>query len=310
MGPPLSVLCVPVACPTLHPCQDSIWKNTRPLVSLLQISGGRVAEFIDTFEKTAGEGIMSSEHLFSSSFGVYGNCSAQIRCDPNFCTAVLDPYTLRPLTGLHGDQMDEILLYMAGDGAKIAGLHAKARLLKRDRLWEMLYLHPDNSPSILLDYVYGAAGSGAIAVDPPPPRTHDVRLFRSQWYQWSPVLTVNVHEMQRVRKLLAKSPRAAKLSLGKWTLSAENPLPSWDTIQKAPLWPDEEWADLRIALARPVKETAVTTTDGEKSTSFWPNKPQDGTAATGARAEAIALVPGKAILYTIALREYKAVCNH
>ena len=113
-------------------------------------------------------------------------------------------------------------------------------------------------------------------------------LFRSQWYQWSPVLTVNVHEMQRVRKLLAKSPRAAKLSLGKWTWSAENPLRSWDTIQKAPLWQDEEWADLRIALARPVKETAVTTTDGEKSTTIWLNKPQYGTEATGARAEAIA----------------------
>ena len=57
---------------------------------------------------------------------------------------MVSPYTLRPLTGLHGDQMDEILLYMAGDGAKIAGIHAKAGLLKRDRLWEMLYLHPDN----------------------------------------------------------------------------------------------------------------------------------------------------------------------
>ena len=110
--------------------------------------------------------------------------------------------------------------------------------------------------------------------------------------------------------MLAKSPRAAKLSLGKWTWSAENPLPRWDTIQKAPLWQDEEWADLRIALARPVKETAVTTTDGEKSTTIWLNKPQDGTEATGARAEAIALVLGKAIPYTIALREYKAVCNH
>ena len=118
MRPPLSVLCVHVACPTLYACQDSIWKNWRPLVSLLQISGGRVAEFIDTFEKTAGEGTVSSEYLFSSSFGVHGNCSAQIRCDPNFCTAMLNPYTLRPLTGLHGDQMDEILLYMAEMGPR------------------------------------------------------------------------------------------------------------------------------------------------------------------------------------------------
>ena len=37
--------------------------------------------------------------------------------------------------------------------------------------------------------------------------------------------------------------------------------------------------------------------------------PQDGTEATGARAEAIAVVLGKAIPYTIALREYKLVCN-
>ena len=61
MRPPLSVLCVPVACATLYACPDSIWKNWRPLVSLLQISCGRVAEFIDTFEKTAGEGTVSSE---------------------------------------------------------------------------------------------------------------------------------------------------------------------------------------------------------------------------------------------------------
>ena len=170
MRPPLSVLCVPVACPTLYPCQDSIWKNWRPVVSLPQISGGRVAEFIDTFEKTAGEGIMSSEYLFLSSFGVHGNCSAQIRWDPNFCTAVLNPYTLRPLTGLHGDQMDEILWYMAGVGAKIAGLHAMARLLKRDRLWEMLYLHPDNTlihPSRRM--FMGRLGLARSLLTPPPP---------------------------------------------------------------------------------------------------------------------------------------------
>ena len=50
-----------MACPTLYACQDSIWKNWRPLVSLLQISYGRVGEFIDTFEKTAGEGTVSYE---------------------------------------------------------------------------------------------------------------------------------------------------------------------------------------------------------------------------------------------------------
>ena len=85
---------------------------------------------------------------------------------------MLNPYTLRPLTGLHGYQMDEILLYMAGDGAKIAGLHAKARLLQRDRLWEMLYLHPDNTiihPSQPM--FMGRQGLPRSLLPPPPPDT-------------------------------------------------------------------------------------------------------------------------------------------
>ena len=66
--------------------------------------------------------------------------------------------------------MDKILLYMAGDGAKIAGLHAKARLLKRDRLWEMLYLHPDNTlihPSRRM--FMGRQGLARSLLTPPPP---------------------------------------------------------------------------------------------------------------------------------------------
>ena len=84
---------------------------------------------------------------------------------------MLNPYTLRPLTVLHGDQMDEILLYTAGDGAKIARLHAKARLLKRERLWEMLYLHPDNTlmhPSRRM--LMGRQGLARSLLTPPPPR--------------------------------------------------------------------------------------------------------------------------------------------
>ena len=61
MRPPQLVLCVPVACSTLYARQDSIWKNWKPLVLLLHIFDGRVAEFIDTFEKIAGEGTVPSE---------------------------------------------------------------------------------------------------------------------------------------------------------------------------------------------------------------------------------------------------------
>ena len=83
-------------------------------------------------------------HFFVD-FACDGNSSAQIQSEPIYCPVVINPSTPRPLTGVHGDQMHEVLLYMVGEDAKIAGLHAKARLLKRHRLWEMLYLHPENT---------------------------------------------------------------------------------------------------------------------------------------------------------------------
>ena len=64
--------------------------------------------------------------------------------------------------------MDEVLLYMAREDAKIVGLHAKARLFKNDRLCEMLYLYPENTlvlPSKCMLLLYGFRGW-----TPPPPR--------------------------------------------------------------------------------------------------------------------------------------------
>ena len=120
---------------------------------------------------------------FRSLFGVHGNCSAKIRCDPNFCTAVRYPYTLRPLTGLHGEQMDDILLYMAGDGARIAGLHAKATLLRQDPPWKKLYLHGENTlihPSRRM--FMGRQGLARSLLTPPPPRDTGRKAV------WNPVV--------------------------------------------------------------------------------------------------------------------------
>ena len=77
-----------------------------------------------------------------------------------------------------------------------------------------------------------------------PPLPADTLLFGCLWYQWTLVFPVNLLEMQRVCKLLAKWPRASKLSRGKWSCTAANPMPSWECVQRAPLWTDEEWADL------------------------------------------------------------------
>ena len=67
-------------------------------------------------------------------FGGYTRCSPKIEANPIFCTILINPYMPRPLIGVHGDQMHEIVLYMAGKNAKISGLHGKGRMLKRDKV--------------------------------------------------------------------------------------------------------------------------------------------------------------------------------
>ena len=85
-------------------------------------------------------------------------------------------------------------------------------------------------------------------------------------------------------------------------------MPSWDFVQPSPLWTYEEWADLRIALARRIKEPVLSTSDGEQLTTIWLNKLEDGVEAHEARAKAAAITTGKAIPYAITLNDYKMVC--
>ena len=103
-------------------------------------------------------------------FAYNGSCSAHALSKPIYCPLVINPYTVSSLSGPHGHQIDEVLLYMAGEDAKPARLHAKARLSKTDCLWHMMYLHPENTlvhlsrrmlpycPTLLL-----------LWFDPPPP---------------------------------------------------------------------------------------------------------------------------------------------
>ena len=56
----LSQLCV-------YPMHGTVWKNWRPLVTLLQLSDGSVAEFIDIFKKISGR----YYRLFGAFFWVF-----------------------------------------------------------------------------------------------------------------------------------------------------------------------------------------------------------------------------------------------
>ena len=80
---------------------------------------------------------------------------------------------------------------MAGNGAKIAGLHAKARLLKRDRLWEMLYLHPDNTLIHRSRRMFmGRQGVARSLLTPTPPDT----LRKVVWIPVVPVVSCSNRE--------------------------------------------------------------------------------------------------------------------
>ena len=103
-------------------------------------------------------------------FACDGTCSAQISAEPIYCPAVINPYTLRPVIGLHGDQMDEVLLYRGEEDAKIATLHTKARLSKRDPLCEILQtntlVHPSQHMLLFRRILYLSW------LSPPPRRKH------------------------------------------------------------------------------------------------------------------------------------------
>ena len=56
---------------------DTVWRDLRPLVTLLQIFGGRVAKFIDLFEITSGEGTAAYYVVLIGAFHVHGNRTGQ-----------------------------------------------------------------------------------------------------------------------------------------------------------------------------------------------------------------------------------------
>ena len=64
--------------------------------------------------------------------------------------------------------------YIREKEAKIAGLHAKARLLKRDRLCKMLYLQPENTPVHPSRHMPSSCPTLCLrgSNPPPPPSTY------------------------------------------------------------------------------------------------------------------------------------------
>ena len=121
-------------------------------------------------------------------------------------------------------------------------------------------------------------------------------------------LTINPHEMQRMKKLLGQASCATKLNLGRWKCSKEEPYPLWHSVSKAPLWNDIDLADLRAALSRPLIEPRVELSDKEKTTWVWLTASQGNEEPSGPHIEALPIDSGKALPNEVALRNYSMVC--
>ena len=120
-------------------------------------------------------------------------------------------------------------------------------------------------------------------------------------------LTINPHEMQQITKLLDGASRAPKLNLGRWNWSKEEPYLSVDSVSKAPLWSDIEWANLRAALTKPLIEPHLNVIDKEKTTRVWLTAPQRNEEPIGPHIEALTPIAGKALPCEVALRNYSMV---
>ena len=204
------------------------------------MSNGAITALIDGFESTSKEGPSLYSQACSSPLlrlvGKTPRCSAFLFLNPLFVAAVT-PFAMRPLTGLHGNQIEEIVGYMTGSETKLSVLQSKGRNLKKDRLWDILYLHPNNN-------IFQQS-------------KHMCPCFQRCIFRFccasrvlqtaTSTVTINHHEMQRIRKLLGRASRSTKLNLGRWNGWQQDPYPSWESVRKAPLWSNIEWADLRSA---------------------------------------------------------------
>ena len=111
------------------------------MVTLTLQSEGRLSAAMEEFElHWPGEGM----RLPASSQCCFSSCPSTPAHTVLPHCAELTPTSFRPCAGMHADQVEEVFSVLADKTQKLAAMHAACRRLKRERLWEIIFLHPDN----------------------------------------------------------------------------------------------------------------------------------------------------------------------
>jgi hypothetical protein len=254
---------------------------------LVANTDNHISRALDQYRKTTNEGIQCllaiyqlvsrCAHLLRilGSFGAFGDMkfSFFVHCSDLSITA------LKNTLGLFNDQYGEILDYLCSSKPSAVGLAAVCKSLKKERLWHMVYNHPQNphvheSRSMLLLHSH--------TLLPNTVALSACTFSIPWWVQFLPnIFSENAQELVRVTKIV-KNTSAIKVNFGKWIPTAEDPWPAWETVAKAPIWASEEWASFRAALSRPLAQPTVTFSGTDMSV-ITRNARDDPTDETKAR---------------------------
>ena len=66
-------------------------------------------------------------------------------------------FAMRGIVGIDRQSIGDILAYMNSIGCTACGLFALLCAIKRDRTWDLVFLHPENQSCMNLDVCYNAA---------------------------------------------------------------------------------------------------------------------------------------------------------
>ena len=78
-----------------------------------------------------------------------------------------------------------------------------------------------------------------------------------------------------------ESRNAAKINLGRWEWTEKEPRPKWESMSKAAIWANPEWAEVRQSMARPLTLPFQAPDPQQTSNTLYLRPPKAGEEATG-----------------------------
>ena len=182
------------------------------------------------------------------------------------------------------------------DKVEVSALARLCRGLKKNRAWEIIWMHPENN--IVHETrsmpVYWFICFGGIAVT--------ILVFCDIFH------AEDESKMLCIRKML-RSASVVKMNTGRWRWSESNPHPPWDAVQKCPLWSAEEWKAARRALSKLVPTVDVELTDDKVVVLGNMGTEATNEDGTGTKILIAPVIQGRGVPATFAARPCATVCS-